>query len=512
MKTYYDYIDELSAEELRKGLLGHGMFADKLPDFLTAEKFYEYCDNSHYALKFTSKMGWDYIRYDSMRNTSVPRALGIPTPFAYYNLCICIANNWSHIKQHFQDKTLHEKFKRSQVHIQKRTNGFHLFEMSTNYKDVDNDTIEFIQKQPIAKFYKVETDISSCFPSIYSHALSWALVGKQIAKTNKDTTLWYNQLDECSRKIKYNETCGLLIGPHTSNLLSEIILTTVDDELSTYDYVRYIDDITFYAESEEQAEKFILDLVGALKKYELALNTKKTRITRLPLSFDNDWKNALTSFYMGEDKTDDGKKLLRYARLKAYLDLAVNLVNSTGNASIFTYVLKVVSSYVLGKKALNYYIDMMHHLLLLYPYLVHWYDKYIFAVFNVNVDKIKEIAINLYELNIKKRNYEACSFALSWAIKYNFNLDGINILDYVIHSEDCILLLLTFLKLNHMRDKVAQKTLKDIAEKYLKNGDMDRYWLFIYEVLPQSSLQGEYKVLKKQNITFLKAEYQKKIK
>ena len=61
-----------------------------------------------------------------------------------------------------------------------------------------------------------------------------------------------------------------------------------------------------------------------------------------------------------------------------------------------------------------------------------------------------------------------------------------------------------------MRDKAAQKTLKDIAEKYLKNGDMDRYWLFIYEVLPQSSLQGEYKVLKKQNITFLKAEYQKK--
>ena len=36
--------------------------------------------------------------------------------------------------------------------------------------------------------------------------------------------------------------------------------------------------------------------------------------------------------------------------------------------------------------------------------MVHWYDKYIFAVFNVNVDKIKEIAINLYKLNIKKRD------------------------------------------------------------------------------------------------------------
>ena len=65
MKTYYDYIDELSADELKKGLLGHGLFADKLPDFLTAEKFYEYCDNSHYALKFTSKIylgKWYFFR------------------------------------------------------------------------------------------------------------------------------------------------------------------------------------------------------------------------------------------------------------------------------------------------------------------------------------------------------------------------------------------------------------------------------------------------------------------
>ena len=67
-------------------------------------------------------------------------------------------------------------------------------------------------------------------------------------------------------------------------------------------------------------------------------------------------------------------------------------------------------------------------------------------------------------------------------------------------------------KTHALRYFSSQNVLKDIAEKYLKNGDMDRYWLFIYEVLPQSSLQGEYKVLKKQNITFLKAEYQKKIK
>lgn len=508
MKTYYDYINELSVDELQKGLLGYGMFADKLPNFLTAEKFYEYCETSCFSYVFSSKMGWDYIRYDTMRNTSIPRSLGIPTPFAYYNLCTCIAKNWSQIKQHFLDKTSSEQFKRSQLHIQKRAKGLHLFEMSTNYNDTDNDTKEIIQKQPIAKSYKVETDISTCFPSIYSHALSWALVGKEYAKKYKDPSLWYNQLDECCRKIKYNETCGLLIGPHTSNLLSEIILTSVDNELAKYSYVRFIDDITYYANTEEDANRFILDLVSELKKYELTLNTKKTSIAKLPLSFDNNWKNALTSFYIGNEKTADGKYLFRYARLRAYIDLAINLVNNTGNASIFTYVVKVISNYVLGRNALHYYIDIMHHLLLLYPYLVHWFDEYIFTTFNIDQDKIKEIATQLYELNIEKQNYEACSFALSWSIKYDFSLDGIDIVTNAIASEDCILLLLTFLKSNHINDMKGQKKLKSIAKKYLQNDDMDKYWLFIYEVLPKTCLRQYYKVLKNNGITFLRPEYQ----
>lgn len=494
-------MNELSIEDLRKGLLAHGMFADKLPSFLTTEHFYNYCSQKGFSLNYTSKMGWDYIRYDSMRNTNVPRALGIPTPFAYYNLCTCIVDNWENIKQHFQDKTFSENFKRSQIHIQKRANGAHLFEMSANYKDVDGDTIEVIQKQPIGNLYKVETDISSCFPSIYSHALPWALVGKEDAKSKKDNIHWYNQLDKCSRHLKYNETCGLLIGPHTSNLLSEIILTSVDAELSDYNYVRHIDDITYYAKSEDDAELFIRKLSSELKKYELLLNTKKTHITRIPLPVGEDWINSLNSFYIEKEYTTDGKQIFRYARLKAYIDLAITLAKSTGNSSVYTYMLKVVSNYYLGKKSLSYYIDVMHHLLLTYPYLVHWFDEYIFDRFNINKDKIKEIAMQLYNVGIKKRNYEAASFSIYWSIKYNFDLDKIDLVQKAIDSEDCILLLLTYIRNKHIKED--KRKLQEEAKKYLHK-DMDRYWLFVYEVLPLSELKGDYKTLKRNKITFIK--------
>ena len=38
-------------------------------------------------------------------------------------------------------------------------------------------------------------------------------------------------IDKACQAVKNGETHGLLIGPHTSNLLSEIILTVVDKQL-----------------------------------------------------------------------------------------------------------------------------------------------------------------------------------------------------------------------------------------------------------------------------------------
>ena len=38
-KTYYDFIKEISADELYDGLLGYGLFSEKLPPVFTSENF-----------------------------------------------------------------------------------------------------------------------------------------------------------------------------------------------------------------------------------------------------------------------------------------------------------------------------------------------------------------------------------------------------------------------------------------------------------------------------------------
>lgn len=505
MKKYIDYMQEISKEDLRRGLLAYGMFADKLPAIFTAKSFYDYCEGEGFPT-FENK-GRDYVRYESTRNTNIPRLLSIPSPFSYSNLCNCIANNWNEIIKALGEKTVNQKYKYSQIHLQKLKGKDFLFEMSHNYADKDRVIMESIQKLPIRNKYKVDADISSCFPSIYSHALSWALVGKEEAKKNKnDKSKWYNILDFYSRNVKNEETNGLLIGPHSSNLLSEIVLCCIDHDLSDkYQYIRNIDDFTCYVETEDNAEHFLLDLNDTLKNYELCLNTKKTKITRLPINSDTDWVSSLNSFFIGDTYTDNHKIVFKKQRLKAYLDLSISLANKTGNSAVYTYAIKTIANTALGKMAKEYYIDLIHQLLCLYPYLVHWMEDYVFDAFGIAREKIKLIAEDLYKIGIKRHMYEACTFSLYWSMKYDFSLE-MNYVEESIDSTDCCFMLIAYLKVKRNRNKEAKKKLKSKAKSLV--GEIDKYWIFVYEILSKEELPiGEYRTLKKRGISFIKTEF-----
>ena len=142
--------------------------------------------------------------------------------------------------------------------------------------------------------------------------------------------------------LRSNETHGFLIGPHTSNLLSEIILTVIDGKLrkKKWDYVRNIDDYTCYVDSYEKAQKFLTDIGVQLRHFDLLLNHKKTKIESLPVASTRQWVRHLNSFDLA---TAYGSKV-DFKKAQAYLDLAVALVEeNNGNAAILNYAIKVLS-------------------------------------------------------------------------------------------------------------------------------------------------------------------------
>lgn len=495
---------DISPSDLYDGFLGHGMFANKIPNFLTSENFLAYSKTVAFPNQNSER---DYIRYSNMRNINVPRPLAIPDPFAYASLCKFLSHNWLAIVDHFRIKTNTETHKVSRIHIRKLFDKDGLFEM--NYKNFYMDN-EPQQDLIIKSKYVAQADIATCFPSMYSHAISWALVTKQFAKINRGKGLWFNQIDLKTRNLKFGETNGLLIGPHASNLISEIILTAVDHELVNrgFRYIRNIDDYTCYATTYEEAERFIHSLSDELKKYELSLNSKKSKIISLPKADVKNWVTKLNHFnFTNTYVAQNGMEGVRVKELKGFFDFAIELMLEEGSdVSIINYAIQIISGKYLAFSAKNYYIKQIHHLVLLYPYLINLLDEEVFQAHSIDLTIIKTISKDIYNYGIRTKIYEACSYAIFYALKYNFDLEIPTIKTDSLGSYDCIFMLLAY-----RIDKANQQTsyLQDYKNhaRLLKTTDFQQYWLYIYEVLPWTEHSGEYRHMKRVGVTFIKPRY-----
>jgi hypothetical protein len=506
MRKYIDYKNEISDSELYSGLVGYGLFAEKIPNFLTSVDFLAFTKTLTFPVNAKPK---DYIRYSSMRNINIPRPIAIPEPFAYSNQAHCLADNWTKLQNHFKDKTINDSFKISRIHLRKFENRPELFEM--NYKNFSKDG-DPEQHIVIKSKYVALADISNCFPSVYSHSISWALVGKSLAKSKSkptDKNEWFNLIDFYTRNLKHGETNGVLVGPHSSNLISEIILVTVDYELTQqgFKFIRNIDDYTCYVDSYEEADRFFLVLSEELKKYELVLNSKKSKIIPLPLASVKNWVTKLNHFNFTNTYTVDFKEAIRVKELKGFIDFAIELMlDEDSDASILNYAIKILSTKHLDKNAKDYYIKQIHHLVLLYPYLINLLEPKVFEPHKIDKNIIKFIAQDIYELGLKRKVYEACSFAIYWALKYDFDIEIKTIKQESIDSLDCIFLLISYLYDKKHNKKSYLKEYIDLS-KILKRDDFDRYWLFIYETLSWTELTDNYRIMKKMGLTFIKPEF-----
>ena len=203
-------------------------------------------------------------------------------------------------------------------------------------------TSEQILSASFGKRFMVKTDISNCYPSIYSHSVLGAVTGLDEAKKNRTkNSKWYNKLDKALQYISRNETNGIPIGPGTSNIISEAILARVDNELrAKFAYHRYIDDYTAYCESHEEAENFVFTLVKELAKYKLTLNVGKTAIHTFPTNLTSDWVVELRN------------SLPKQTQVTAfdtanYMDNLVRVAKHNPDGSVVKYGLKTLTSVLL---------------------------------------------------------------------------------------------------------------------------------------------------------------------
>ena len=450
------------------------------------------------------------IAYRLARQANSTRLLAIPHPVVYARLCRALVEHWDEVMG------LIDENKESRI-VPKRYDDDHLIAFGRYEGDEESAETPrlVIQRHPpaqrravaervdlaIGKRYLVTADIASFFPSMYTHAIPWAIHGKEEAKRRRtDTSLYGNVIDKCSRDMQRGETVGIPVGPGTSHLLSELVLHPVDKYLRNQEYafVRFIDDYHCYCESRQRADAFIIDLENQLAKYNLQLNSAKTTITRLPAMQDDPWVVQL--------RTQLSEVEVSISTLGSFFDLATALQAKWRDKNVVKYAVRTLA----GKSTEDDQIDqcarhvlgLVFHYPSVMPILAELVQKRPAAV------DIEE----LEELLLRQVDEQMPSDAVCWAL-FTWRLRVIGgrklpseLIERIIDRGDCMPIAMLW-----AIGQAEEEIIGFITglEPGRSNWGYDQYWLLIHEVGDGVARTKDYRestglaLLAEQNVSFI---------
>lgn len=512
---YFGGENELTEDDVFFGLVDHGLFAEKVPPCFTSQGLSSVIEpdlenllnepDEQKLKKSIDKRAHDYIRYEALRDINIPRRLGIPHPESYIVQALAIKKHWQAIKAHNQAPIV----KVSRIYV-RPVGGGRIFEM--NYKGAERYELEEDEmKWQAGAQFVVKADISACFPSIYTHSIPWALHTREAAKNDgRLTSLLGNLLDKCTQNIRDKQTNGILIGPHSSNIISEIILTQIDNKLLEKGYIklkRHIDDYEFYAATYSEAEKFLHDLGLALREYELILNEKKTRILPMPRPSADDWVRELNRFTFPKEKK------IKFSTVRSFLDLALELAQSADTSAPLNYALKMMPKR-LNSRAKRMCVQEAINLALSFPYLAPLLGKHVFAkhAHQEIEEQISEFVNALIRLGVRKLYPDAIAHSLYYALIHQARISlSESEVSEIIGLDDCLTttLLLEYAKIHN--DKKIKSAIEQRSQTLKRESrrEKDRQWLLIYQIWSEADLDGNQQSflasLKKRGFNFVKA-------
>jgi hypothetical protein len=443
------------------------------------------------------KGGYDQVDYYATRYNNVVRPLSIPHPTAYAHLASCLCENWQNLSYICENKI-------SLIKPEEHPDGRALV---MDYESPLDKTVRALESG-FGKLFRVHTDITNCFPSVYSHAIPWATVGFAHAKKHKGKQhedLWFNRVDYLVRMTKRNETQGVAIGPGTSNVVTEAILARIDERLSKkYSFCRYIDDYVCYCEKYDEAQRFIQDLNDELRSFRLSLNLKKTEIVELPAAIDPEWIVELSTRMPAGTPCDGDSKFFSAQEAIRFIEFALTLKKSAPDGSVLKYAVKSVI-FRLQETAVRPVLEFLLLLASHYPLLLPLLRPLLNRADIDAAKYAKHLNFILIENAVNRRSDGMC-WALFLLIESDLMVssEGVN---RIIESRDSLAITLVHsIKVFEGEVKAFADTV-DPEELY----DVDRYWLLFYQRYVDGVGNNPYKsddfdVLKEFEVSFMPAE------
>lgn len=234
-----------------------------------------------------------YSVFSNKNGKYVWRKLQLIHPILYLKLTDVIAENWKTIQDHFNNSTVaninysHIRVKDEKHKKQKKT------QILSYLEEIEKTSI----KQSLKFKYIAKLDIADCYPSVYTHALVWALHGKPVAKVNRKNSFtpnsgmggWLlgNDIDYLLRSMQNGQTNGIPQGSVLMDFIAEIVLTSIDkmlgdrlfsEKICSYKILRYRDDYRIFTNEKSDCERIIKALSEIISEYNFRFNANKIEI------------------------------------------------------------------------------------------------------------------------------------------------------------------------------------------------------------------------------------------
>jgi hypothetical protein len=290
-------------------LLAKGYFPREWPPCFSTSSFATriLASRSTWPSAFGTLTATKMCTYSLAKAGGLRRKLSVPNPICHLPLCDFLTSQWKNLRAHSRASTLSlSKPVRDRQRKRAVVTALPFDELPT-VRATNRSNAKFV----------VLTDLSEFYSSLYTHSVPWAIHGKATAKAQRRAAALYgNRLDELLRAAQDQQTVGIPIGPDTSLIVAELVLSAVDQNLArriaNIRGLRYMDDFEFYFADPSAAESGLALLQETLLEFELRLNPRKTTIEQAPIGIEPEWVHIFRNFTFSLKPQPQSKDLIWY--------------------------------------------------------------------------------------------------------------------------------------------------------------------------------------------------------
>ena len=494
-----------------ENFLKYGYIHDGLASFFSLDKVIKNIQilGSYYK---NEKIICEPYKLTIPKNNGMRRNIYIPNIIAYMNLSEFICNNFTIIESCYLINNENSLFSILKLNPEETYPSF-------------RDNLRKKYRTSIGYKYSLSLDIQKFYESIYTHTITWAILEKKCGKiqnckkcpdvmncNEQNRKEFSDLLDKKNQNMNFNETNGILTGPFSSRIFSELILVKIDEKIRgnqikkdiDFEFTRYVDDYTIFFNDINLMEQIISIFREELLEYKLYLNEEKIELKQYPHI---------------QTKSIEGLSLevLKDKGVIKYLEIADDL-NVNGLKGSYKYALKVISNNIelikLKKNEKIIFISKLFNMLIVFPHLGRYISTILFHI----KDDVLRTSSNLLKERLNKQLnksiYDIHDEEALWLLTIMNNL-RITIkketVECILKSNNdlLIIILLYILKKENKLTEYSEK-IESLYEKLKYKKFCEKHWLLKYEFSFLFPVDEEYYKIDQENQNF--KDFFKKIK